>query len=213
MRSSCLPLARLTITGLPEESTGRNACHSLGSVLPHPLPLRLAVQVDYQDKSLGPESLRAEVERQIVREIGDDGCYTQVERLGFGSESGGDEESRADLLLRIGLSQLEVAEDWDLSLADRTSPNRGGENRDAMRVARVAYNVEMELLVLPGRVPLRQRHYHHSESYRPLGSEDPREAVRTQAVHDLARSARRLVCKGRNKLPREIERSGAQQAD
>ena len=180
-----------------------------------PAPFGLSVQVIYGDDSLGAESLREDVERWVFRDIASRGCYASMERYGARSGKGGEAESEvdprldSDLLLRIRLTNLEVHESWDVSLAERTSPNNSGEDMSNRITATVAFDVEMEFLLLPELRILRGREYRHHQTYRPSLGEDPREAVRMLVLDDLARDARTFVCKGTKKLPRVIARARA----
>jgi hypothetical protein len=130
-----------------------------------------------------------------------------------GAESGDAPHSDSDLLLRIRLTNLDVHESWDVSLAERTSPDHAGEDVSNRVTATVAFDVEMDLLLLPEHGVLRSREYRHHQTYRPSMNEDPREAVRMLVLDDLSRDARGFVCKGTKKLPREMERARTGAAD
>jgi hypothetical protein len=175
-----------------------------------PAPYGLAVQVVYGDETLGAESLREDVERWIFRAIASNGCFASMERVGASST---ETPSDSDLLLRIRLTNLDVHESWDVSLAERTSPNNPDEEMATRVTATVAFDVEMDVLVLPEWVPMRSREYRHHQTYRPTTGEDPREAVRMLVLEDLARDARSFVCKGAKKIPREIGRARARGSD
>jgi hypothetical protein len=176
-----------------------------------PAPFGLGLQVVYGDDSLGAESLRDDVERWVFRDIASQGCYASMERYRVasedGEESGDAPHSDSDLLLRIRLTNLDVHESWDVSLAERTSPDYAGGDVSNRVTATVAFDVEMDLLLLPEYSVLRNREYRHHQTYRPSMNEDPREAVRMLVLADLSRDARGFVCKGTKKLPREMERA------
>lgn len=176
-----------------------------------PAPYELALQVVYGDDSLGSESLREDAERWIFRETASHGCYAAMERYGVREATpSGD---GPDLLLRVTLTNLDVHETWDVSLAERTSPDHAGEDMSNRVTATVAFDVDMVLLVMPEEAALRHREFRHNQSYRPSMGEDPREAVRLLVLEDLARAIRGFACKGTKKLPREIERAKGQAAD
>jgi hypothetical protein len=182
-----------------------------------PAPFDLALQVVYGDDSLGSESLREDAERWIFREVASERCYASMERYGVESETheAGDvaEPSDPDLLLRITVTNLELHESWDVTLAERTSPDRPEEEMANRITATVAFDVDMDFRLLPDDLRLRRRQFHFDQTYRPTMGEDPREAVRMLVLDDLARSARSFTCKGTKKLPREIERARARAAD
>jgi len=178
---------------------------------PEPAPYKLAVQVVYGDDSLGTESLRDGVERWVFREVASRRCYVSAERYAPRKEAEGEspanDTSGPDLLFRITLTNLDVHESWDVTLAERTSPDGAGEDMSNRITATVAFDVEMELSLMPEEKRLRRIDFHHNQSYSPTMGEDPREAVRTLVLEDLSRSARGFACKGTKKLPREIERA------
>lgn len=182
-----------------------------------PAPFNLAFQVIYGDDSLGNESLRESVERWVFREVASRGCYAAMERytgpVESAGETTGDVPAGPDLLFRITLTNLDVRESWDVTLAERTSPDGTGEDMSNRITATVAFDVVMDLLVMPEEKKLRRVDFRHNQSYRPTAGEDPREAVRLLVLEDLARSARGFACKGSKKLPREIERARARPGD
>lgn len=182
-----------------------------------PAPYELAFQVVYGDDSLGTESLREGVERWVFREVASRRCYASMETYAVPAEQAGetstDASAGADLLFRITLTNLDVHESWDVTLAERTSPDGSGEDMSNRITATVAFDVEMEMLLLPEEARIRRVDFRHNQSYRPTMGEDPREAVRLLVLADLARSARGFACKGTKKLPREIERVRARAAD
>lgn len=195
-----LPVLLLVWSGLgPPSIAGSDA----------PAPFDLMLQVVYGDDSLGSESLREDVERWVFREVASQRCYAAMERYDAAAEGQGKESPGPDLLLRITLTNLDVHESWDVSLAERTSPDRAGEDMSNRIAATVAFDVEMDLRLMPEGTTLRKRSFHHDQTYRPSAGEDPRAAVRELVLDDLSRSARGFACKGTKKLPREIERARA----
>jgi hypothetical protein len=184
------------------------SCLPLAAKSAGPAPYELALQVVYGDDSLGSESLREDAERWIFRETASHGCYAEMERYGAHEAAPGQEGP--DLLLRVTLTNLDVHETWDVSLADRTSPDHAGEDMSNRVTATVAFDVDMVLLVMPEEATLRHREFRHQQSYRPSMGEDPREAVRLLVLEDLAREIRGFACKGTKKLPRQIEQAKGQ---
>lgn len=165
-------------------------------------PFALAVEVDYDDEG-GAESLRDEIQRHIIHTIEEARCYEELQRY----ESEGN-DTPADLLVRVGIRDVESRERWETSLAERTSPTGGGDPMEQQRrvVAEIEFDVRLEMLALPEALRLRVRGYHHNASYRPRTTEDARNEVRRMAIDDLAREVRGFACKGTKRLPREIER-------
>jgi hypothetical protein len=194
---------------------GIAVCPSSNAGSTEAAPFQLALQVVYGDDSLGSESLREDVERWIFREVASHGCYASMERYGVVADAGGEAagSSNPDLLLRITLTNLEVHESWDVTLAERTAPDRAGEDMSDRITATVAFDVDMDFKLLPEDTTLRKREFAFHQTYRPSMGEDPREAVRMLVLEDLARSARGFACKGTKKLPREIERTRSRPAD
>jgi len=174
-----------------------------------PAPQRVAVQVVYGEH-VGTESVREEVEFRIIREIEHAGCFAVLER--YETEEDG-KPSEADVLFRIILSDLQIREDWEESIATRTSPNRPPGDQANKVVTTIELNVRFDMLLLPNAFTLRTRSYHHEESYRPTCSEDPRYEVRRMVIEELSRDARVFACKGSKKLSREIDRARAASAD
>ena len=196
---------------------GLSVCPPLNARSAAPAPFELALQVVYGDDSLGSESLREEVERWIFREVASQRCYAAMERYGVAPATQEDgeatEPSDPDLLFRITLTNLELHESWDVTLAERTSPDRAGEDMSNRITATVAFDVDMDFRLLPDDTTLRKREFRFEQTYRPTMGEDPREAVRMLVLEDLARSARGFACKGTKKLPREIERARSRSVD
>jgi hypothetical protein len=153
----------------------------------------------------------------VFREVASRRCYVSAERYAPRKEAEGEspatDTSGPDLLFRITLTNLDVHESWDVTLAERTSPDGSGEDMSNRITATVAFDVEMELSLMPEEKRLRRIDFHHNQSYSPTMGEDPREAVRTLVLEDLSRSARGFACKGTKKLPREIERARGIPAD
>jgi hypothetical protein len=174
-----------------------------------PAPQRVALQVVYGE-NVGTESVREEIELRIIREIEHAGCFAAIER--YETEDEG-EPSEADVLFRIILSGLQIREDWEESIATRTSPNRPPGDQADKVVTTIKLNVRFDVLLLPDAFTLRTRSYHHEESYRPTCSEDPRYEVRRMVIEEISRNARSFACKGSRKLSREIERARAASAD
>ena len=166
-------------------------------------PLRLAFQVIWGDESMGEESLRDRVERAVLERLERAGCYSTVVRAGPGTAAEG---QGADVLYRLTLSNLDVREDWDVSIAERTSPDQPADEAENQVVARIGFDVSMELSLLPETVALRDKRYRHDQSYRPLHGEDPREEARRMVIDDLARQATTFACKSATKLPAQIAR-------
>ncbi|HXV76662.1 MAG TPA: hypothetical protein VD788_10115 [Candidatus Polarisedimenticolaceae bacterium] len=170
-------------------------------------PYDLIVHVVWGDESVGPESLREQVERSVVRWLDAAACYHSLARFDDDHASPNDDVS--DLLFTIEISNLEVREDWEVSIAERTSPDQQPGETDDDLVATVGFDVDFVLQLLPERQALRQRSFRHEKSYRPRFGEDARESVRDEAIDDLARSARSFVCNRRKKLAGEIARATA----
>jgi hypothetical protein len=190
----------------------------VASVLPAPIAagregpadLVLALEVIWGDESMGPESLREEVERLVLRRLERSGCYASV---GRSTPSAPPDRAEPDLRFRLRLSGLEVRERWDVSIAERTSPNQDPSESQNRVEATVGFDVVMDLNLLPEAIPLRTRSYRHEQSYRPRHNEDAREEVRRQVVEDLALAAASFACKRVAKLPREIERARSAAVD
>lgn len=172
-----------------------------------PVPLTLALDVRWGDESMGPESLREEVVRQVLRELDRSGCYASITR---GDKPDG---KTADVLYGVTLSNLEVIERWDMSIAERTSPNQDPSEVQGALLATVEFDVALELTTLPDELPLRSRSLRQNGSYRPLRNEDAQEEARRLVIDDLGRLATKFACKQTAKLPKEIEQARAGAAD
>ena len=165
--------------------------------------LKLAFHVIWGDESMGEESLRDRVEREVLERLEQAGCYSSVVRADPKAPAEG---TGADVLYRLTLGNLEVREDWEVSIAERTSPDQPADEAENQVVARIGFDVSMELSLLPEAVALRDKSYRHDQSYRPLHGEDPREEARRMVIDDLARQATAFACKGATKLPAQIAR-------
>lgn len=193
---------------------GLAICPPISAGSAAPAPFDLALQVVYGDDSLGSESLREDVERWVFREVASQRCYAAMQRYGVAPDTDEDGEAAdPDLLLRITLTNLEVHDSWDVTLAERTAPDRSEEDMSNRITATVAFDVDMDFRLLPDDMTLRRRVFRFDQTYRPTMGEDPREAVRMLVLDDLARSARGFACKGTHKLPREIERARSRPVD
>lgn len=173
-----------------------------------PAPFDVVVRVHWGDDSVGPESLREEVERSVVRQLDRAACFDSLTRYAVG-EPQAEDDGDADLLFSIEIRNLEVREEWDVSVSERTSPNQQPSATDDDLTATVAFDLIFDLALLPEELSLKRKRLHHEKSYRPEFGEDPREHVREEVIQDLSRSARSFVCKGTRKLIRGIEQARA----
>jgi hypothetical protein len=174
---------------------------------PSPVGLTLALDVRWGDETMGPESLREEVVRQVLRELDRSDCYASITR---GDKPGG---APADLRYAVTLSDLEVTEHLDMSIAERTSPNQDPSEVQSALLATVEFDVQLELSTLPDELPLRSRSLRQTGSYRPQHSENAQEEARRMVIDDFARLATKFACKQTTKLPQEIERARAAAVD
>jgi len=176
-----------------------------------PVDLALSFEVIWGDESMGPESLREEVALHALRRLEEARCFASISAVVPPDGESGD--PAADVMLAVTLSRLEIRERWDVSIAERTSPDRAPGETDNQVEATVGFDVSMVLRALPEAIPLRTRSWRHEQSYRPQQGEDPREAVRRQVIDDLGRDAAGFACKNVAKLPTQIARARATAAD
>jgi hypothetical protein len=164
-----------------------------------PLTYDVAVEVGYEDPP-GPESLREELELEIIKTLEGAGCYRSVNRYSR-------EREQAELLLTVTISDLLDEQDFEISLARRESP-RSPAGESTRMTARLEVDVRLQLSLLPAMIPVRTKRFHKEYGYRPYADEDPRYEVRLILIDDLARAARAFVCKSR-KVRKEIARARA----
>jgi hypothetical protein len=148
----------------------------------------------------------------VLRRLEEARCFASISRATAPSD-GVSGDHAEDVTFGVTLSRLEVRESWDVSIAERTAPDRVPGETDNDVEATVGFDVSMVLRALPEGLPLRTRSYRHEQSYRPLQGEDPREEVRRQVIDDLGRDAAAFACKNVAKLPSLIARERAAAAD
>jgi len=172
-----------------------------------PAPYDVVVHVLWGDDDIGPEALRAQVERTVIHELDRAQCFDTLSRFGGEDEQHVAPDGDADLMFDIVISNLEVREDWSVSVVEKASPNQQQDKIDGAQLATVEFDVTFDLGLLPDKLPLRHKRYHHAQSYRPQYGGDPREQVRAEVIDDLARDARSFLCKGTKKLTKAIDQA------
>lgn len=163
-----------------------------------PLPYRLEVRVDFGSQR-GPERIAVAVERALVEEIERRGCVREV--AGQLAESGD-----ADLGLRILLRDLRDETIHTDSIANRNAPNAGPEVQDRL-VALFDVAARATLVALPGEEQVRVKRYRRTRQLAPrYPGEDVARIARQEALDELVREIKQLVCGGsRKKLRRDVE--------
>lgn len=165
-----------------------------------PAPYSVVVDVAFGPEG-GPASLRDDIVRGLLRELDRNRCFASVARLQP------DVEPQADLLLRLVITELEDRTEYEISLAQRDSPNTTPSEKRRL-IARLEAQVRQEIWTLPEENLARVRRFKANAAYRPLFNEDGRYEVELRLVDDLVRSTRAFACKGgAKKLTREVERA------
>jgi hypothetical protein len=167
-------------------------------------PYVVAVDLAWSD-SRGPERLRADLERELLRSLAEADCFATVRRLDAA-------EGEPDLVLRVILDRYREELEYDVALADRlredplTDRGRGS--------ARIEAYVSVHLLLAEpadpaAAAPVRSGSFRQVLDYTALQEdEDPRPRAEADFVDELVRRVRRLACKGdAERLRGEIERA------
>ena len=176
------------------------ACCAVPAGAKEPFPQALHVDVVFVEE--GPEGVREQLERALLLALDRSRCFPRVERFSHGMLNA-DEA----LLLRVAVEQLIDETSFDLSIAERYSPNALPDaRRQVTNWLEVRY--QLELHVLPGSIPLRTKIHNIRTGYRPRLDEDPREENRVQAIDQVVRTTKAFACKGSpKKLRKEIDRA------
>jgi hypothetical protein len=166
----------------------------------------LSVQVAY-GREVGPESLREQLEMELVREIAEKQCFASVDDFDPRSET-----QAGDLLLRLVIQDVKDHTEWEVSLAYRD--RREGMPDDRQRqVTLLEVKAALQLLTLPEMSQVRRDDFKTSRGYRPQFGEDAKHEVRQLMLKHLAEEGRRFACKwSPKKLAREVERARSQAA-
>ena len=163
-------------------------------------PYRLAVEVSFAE-GVGSESVRGMLEREVLRELDLGECFESA-RLAADVT---DERGAGDLLLRVVVVGVERETVYDLSMAERNSPDAGPDAADRY-TTRVEASVRFDLLTAADRLLLRDKEFHVIGSHRPEGGEDARAVARQEMIDEVASTARYWSCKGSaKKLARRID--------
>lgn len=151
-----------------------------------PLPYRMRVVVEW-GQPVGPESIRAELEHEIVAEISLAHCFRAVHTAAPASP-GPD-----DLQLRVTVHDYDEEIDFEFSVGDRADP---GANLDRLMVARLQGDFRAEVSTVLEEATVREDRFRQQSSWRPVYREDPREEAQRLLVEAVARATRKFVCKG-----------------
>lgn len=153
-----------------------------------PLPYDLVVEVGYGHPR-GPESLRDEIEIGLSEELVARGCFRSARRFSP------DRPKPGDLLLSVTLDRLNDELQFDLSIAERTSP---GAPDDASRqlTATIEAVVTIRVSAIANGGVVRSRSFHRKHGHRPLVGEDARHEVTRQFVESVIHTTRSFACKG-----------------
>jgi len=151
-----------------------------------PLPYSLAVTVEWGTPR-GPESFRAELERRLVADLEAQRCFASVGNAPV------EDPGPGDLRLFVLVDDFAEETDYDTGLADRYDPQV-----DASRLltVRLSADFHAELELAAEDLLVRRREFHDSASFRPLYHEDPRDGARDKLIAAVARTTRKLLCKG-----------------
>jgi hypothetical protein len=166
----------------------------------------LLVQVAY-GREVGPESLREQLEREVVRRISDEQCFAAVDN--FDPEA---DPAQGGLLFRLVVQDVDDRTNWEVPLAYR---ERSGGMPDATQaqVTMLRAEIVLQLLTLPDFIPVRRNDFTTERGYRPQHEEDAKYEVRLLMLDHLAEEGRKFACKGSaKKLAREIERARSRTA-
>jgi hypothetical protein len=164
----------------------------------NPFPYRLQAEVGY-GRVAASESVRRELERELIRELDDAGCFAAVELMGD------DDEPLGELLLRLIVDDVERRTDYDLSIAERSARDAPTDAANRLE-ERIEARIHLALLTLPELATVRQKQFAVVGRHRPSQGEDARAVVVSEMIDETAKTTRLWVCKGSaRKLSRQIE--------
>jgi hypothetical protein len=174
------------------------------SAAPAPaLPYGVAVDVTWGIPR-GPESLRLDIERQLLRSLDDARCFERVQPLGT-------PEAEGDLVLRAVLDDYREDREFDVALVDRQRSVQD-TGADALATVRLSAQVHLDVRLAgaSAAATVRRDGFHLSLARRSMRGEDPRLAAADEFVDGVVRRAQRLLCKGSaERWGREIEAARA----
>jgi hypothetical protein len=165
-----------------------------------PLPYRVFVMAEWGHPA-GPESFRAELEREILMELTAAGCFRAVD-VDAPSSPGPD-----DLTLRVAVHAYEEEIDFEYGVAQRAQP---GADLDRLKVASVRADFRVELRTAVEDAAVRDKRFRQVGSWRPVYHEDPREEAQRLLIEGVARTTRKFACKGKSdRWSKELETARA----
>lgn len=151
-----------------------------------PLPYRLFVSVEWGQPA-GPESFRAELERELLMEFTAANCFRAVDAHAPATP-GAD-----DLKLRVTVHDYDEEIEFEFAVAQRATP---GVDLDRLSVARIRADFHAELRTAAEDAAVREKRFRQLSSWRPVYHEDPREEAQRRMVEAVARATRKFLCKG-----------------
>jgi hypothetical protein len=162
---------------------------------------RLSLHVQWGEPQ-GPSSFRAELERQIGRELGAKRCF-ELARPGSIEQP-----TDRDLELLVTIEDYKEEMYHNYAISELSAPDSGKVFTGTAHVEAV---FRTEVRTLAEGLLVRERRYRHKASYAPLRNEDPRVEAQRRLVDEVARRARRFSCKGAAKdLADDVERARAE---
>lgn len=166
-----------------------------------PFPYDLTVLVRSAEE-VGRESLRDEAERLLSWDLESARCFRRVSGE-LPETPDGD-----DLAFRVTLVDVEEETSWDLSIAQRNSPNQQPGKVNTSQTVRLRADLLMELIAVEGERVVRSKTVRVAKGYRPRFEEDPRLEARQLLMEEAVSTARRWACKGSAKgLDKELRKA------
>ena len=167
----------------------------------HPFPYRLQVAV-VRGELAPPRTVVREFLLDLAGEISARGCFLSAEPRGPGNRAD------ADLLLEVTLDGYLEQTRYELSMAERLDARDEEELRKL--VAEFSVAMEIELLTLPARSPVRAAAEPVERLVRPVmpgqDDDDARAIARRRGIEDMVRLAAFTACRGSvRKLRRRVE--------
>jgi hypothetical protein len=149
------------------------------------LPYRVAVEVSYGTVR-GPESLRAELERELRTRLRNEGCFERVDPA--------TSPQAQDLVVSLSIGAVTEESRHETSLVAHTQ----AEDPEVGRMVVAEISAELTLVIRSAgeRVAVRSRSWTQQTSWRPVISEDPREEARLHWIQAAARRGVKSACKG-----------------
>ena len=161
-------------------------CVSTSAAKEPPRPYRVMVLAAYGEP-LGPESLRDDLERELVERLDGDRCFESVVR------STSDAAAEADLIFEVILDRYLEETQYDVTIATQNRPGEQGSNLQWS--AGIEAMVHLQVRRAADRAVVTMKRKRESVNRRAQPVEDTRFEARVTLVESIVHEVRSYVCK------------------